>query len=109
MIWKPSRIKARVGFWFGQRCPCRTEGPPGFVSGAAGAPMLAVVHGEEFVLSRGMLAGRAAIDTGIGTAVLGGLAQPSAAPNAGGGGTTHVTNHGVVLDTGSVITDQDLV
>ncbi len=50
----------------------------GWVPGSAGAPMLAVVHGGEFVVSRDMLAGRAA--TPIRTSAAGSLGstQPGA-------------------------------
>lgn len=81
----------------------------GWVPGASGSPMLAVVHGGEYVLSRDMIAGRAAIDTGIGSGVIGGLAQGSSAAGPGAGGGASITQQTVVLNTGTVISDQDLV
>lgn len=81
----------------------------GWVPGGAGQPMLAVVHGGEYVLSRDMLAGRASIDTGIGAGVLGGLAQSSASGGSRGAASAQVTQQTVVLNTGAVISDQDLV
>jgi hypothetical protein len=81
----------------------------GWVPGGPGSPMLAVVHGGEFVMSRDMLAGRASVDSGVGSAVLGGLAQSSATGPSGGGAASSVTNHQVIIQAGAVISDQDLV
>ena len=81
----------------------------GWVPGGAGQPMLAVVHGGEYVLSRDMLAGRASIDTGIGAGALGGLAQSSVSGGGRGAAGAQITQQTVVLNTGTVISDQDLV
>lgn len=53
----------------------------GWVPGAAGAPMVAIVHGGELVLSRDMLAGRAATPIRVGAA-------PAAVRSSNGGGNT---------------------
>lgn len=53
----------------------------GFVAGAPGAPVPVIAHGEEYVLSRGMLAGRQAVDPGVLAALRG-----VAAASSGGGG-----------------------
>lgn len=53
-----------VGRWFGF-----ADGGP--VPGPKGAPMLAVVHGGEYVLSNDMLDGRASIGAGAGSAMAG--------------------------------------
>ena len=64
----------------------------GPVPGPPGAPMLAVVHGGEYVLSRDMLAGRA------------GAGGSGPIPVSAGGGSG-----GIVINVqGSVLTDRDL-
>ncbi|MEY9864172.1 TP901 family phage tail tape measure protein [Catenulispora sp. GAS73] len=64
----------------------------GPVPGAPGAPMLAVVHGGEYVLSRDMLAGRAGA---------GGSGPVPVSAGSGAGGI-------VINVQGSVLTDRDL-
>jgi TP901 family phage tail tape measure protein len=103
-----SRVASSIGSFFGF-----DEG--GWVPGAPGAPMLAVVHGGEYVLSADMIAGRAQIDpeataahvaslTGGG---VGGTTPPTGAA-AGGGGTfapVYVVNN----IAGSIMSERDLV
>ena len=65
----------------------------GWVPGAPGAPMLAVVHGGEYILSRPMLAGTAAAsDAAISSLAGGGSGGGTITPAWGGGGQV-IENH----------------
>lgn len=89
----------------------------GFVPGAQGAPMIATVHGGEYVLSNDMLAGRAPIDqraltgaltVGPGGGGAGGSTSALAVRPGGSGGTTiNVLNVNVAV-AGNVRADKDL-
>jgi TP901 family phage tail tape measure protein len=78
----------------------------GFVPGAAGAPMLAIVHGGEYVVSNDMQAGRAQIDPKLGGQLLSSGGSLRVGGGSGGGGGTTVVN---VIVQGSAVTDRQLV
>lgn len=91
----------------------------GYVPGAKGAPMFAIVHGGEYMLSNDMLSGRAPIDNRAMAGVLsassigggggGGAGAGSAlAVRAGGGGQT-IIYQTVVQVAGSVISENQLL
>lgn len=75
----------------------------GFVPGAPGAPMLAVVHGGEYVVSNDMQAGRAPIDPKLGVNLTG--STRASGGFGGGGGTTIVQ----VIVQGNVTTERQLI
>jgi TP901 family phage tail tape measure protein len=77
----------------------------GFVPGAPGAPMLAVVHGGEYVVSNDMQAGRAPIDPKLGGSLVssGGI---RAGGGGGGGGGAPVVN---IVVQGTTVTERQLI
>ena len=83
-------------------------GDGGWVDAPAGHPVAGIVHGKEYVLSQGMLAGRRPIDP----QVLSGLGVGSAGytrngDGAAAGSVTYVENHFHIA--GSVIAEQQLM
>ena len=78
----------------------------GWVPGAPGAPMLAVVHGGEYVLSQDMLTGRSAPDPKIGTNLRPQGQGTRAFGATGGGGGAPIVN---VYVGGSVTTERALI
>jgi TP901 family phage tail tape measure protein len=101
---------SKVGSWFGL-----DDG--GFVPGAKGAPMMAIVHGGEYMLSNDMLTGRAPIDNRVLTNVLavsggaggGGSASALAVRPSGGSGSTGSPTIINLIVNGSVISENQLL
>lgn len=109
-----SHIAGAVGGGFNKAAGLLGFDEGGRVPGAPGAPMLAVVHGGEYVVSNDMQAGRKPIDNRIfpgsfSTATRGGgsitpLTAAGASPGNGAGGLTVQ-----VFVAGHVTTDKELV
>lgn len=78
----------------------------GFVPGAQGAPMLAVVHGGEYVVSNDMQAGRAPIDPKLGgQLVSSGSGIRASGGGSGAGGGTLVQ----IIVQGNAVTERQLI
>lgn len=78
----------------------------GWVPGAAGSPVVGVVHGGEYVLSREMIAGTAPVDNRVMSGLLASGARPVGGGGVGGGSGGAVVNNFFFQFGGDVITTQ---